>query len=124
MRPIILVLFVVLLSLGLSSCNKIEDPKPEPGHKCTYYIRTDGKDVLITYRDNYGRDIKDTVSYGIWHITFDASIGSKTLFMILPTEDCFIECYLAQDGKKVHKSNWKQWYRLKGLKCEYTLREL
>jgi len=110
--------------IGFNSCQKIDDPVVEPGHKYTYYVRTDGKKVLLTYHDNHGQEHKDTISYGIWHISYDATIGTKTLFMILPTENCHIECYLAQDGLKVHKVEWKQWSRLHGVKCEYTIKEL
>jgi hypothetical protein len=125
MKHLILVLFIgSIMAIGFNSCLKIEDPEVLPGHKYTYYVRTDGKDVLLTYQDNHGQKHKDTISYGIWHISYDATIGTKTLFMILPTENCNVECYLAQDGRKIHKSNWKQWYRLHGLKCEYTLKEL
>jgi len=118
------ILFIIIGLLGIfSSCQKIEDPQVQPIHRYTYYVRTNGNNVLLTYRDSTGKDHQEFINKTTWHKTYEAEVGASIMFKVLPLEDCFIECYFAQDGRKIGQSPWKQWYRLHGLKCEYVVKE-
>lgn len=105
MRHIILVLFIGLLSLGISSCQKVEEPQ-KVGHKFTYYGVTDGQ-LAIRYSDNTGAIHQVYVNNEEWHITFNVNIGDTMYIEMIPTMQCYMGYYFAQDGVITHQEKWK-----------------
>ncbi len=117
-------LFIFIGILGIfSACQKVEDPQLEPIHRYTYYVRTNGNNVLLIYLDNNGKEHKEIISNISWHKTYEAEVGTKVSIKVLPGEDCYIECYYAQDGKKIMVEPWHLWYAYHGVKCEYVVLE-
>ena len=112
MKHLILVLFIgSIMAIGFNSCQVDKDPeiKKQNVKRLTYYLRTNGKNVQVNYHDRENKEYQTFVSNETWHITFDFDDQSLFYFKILPSEDCYIECYIAINGKKARKIAWSKW---------------
>ncbi len=91
-----IVIISVFVLMVLTSCKKANMPT-QGSHKFTYSIETDGQ-VDVSYFDNTGTLINETVTEKKWHRTFDVNIGDTMYVRFFPTVDCMVGYYFAQDG--------------------------
>ena len=119
MKKILFLSVIVLLSF--SACKKAIGPEVG-SHKFTYYGETDGE-VMVKYLDNKGKYIDTVFRKGKWHKTFDVNIGDKMYIEMLPTVDCKMGYYFAQDGRITHKDIMTFHQAYHGIKGNFLIKD-